>query len=269
MGAIRRSWLRQRQCALPRAQAGDALLSVRALGALRRHCGARRRLLRRCAGADRRADRPQRRGQDHALQLPVAALHLRAKATSCSKDTRILAQPRHAIAELGIGRTFQNVALFDRMSVLRQCQGGLPPPHLDRLHHQRPCACRTRDGEERRITERARGADRLHGPQAVRATSGRRTSASGRRSAWSWRARWPAIRSCSCSTNPQPASTTTRSTCCAGRSARIRDTQNVTVLLVEHHMSLVMSVSDKVVAHRLRQEDRRRHAGRGAAATRT
>ncbi|HXE86163.1 MAG TPA: high-affinity branched-chain amino acid ABC transporter ATP-binding protein LivG, partial [Hyphomicrobiaceae bacterium] len=29
---------------------------------------------------------------------------------------------------------------------------------------------------------------------------------------------------------------------------RIRDTQNVTVLLVEHHMSLVMSVSDNVVA---------------------
>ncbi len=33
-----------------------------------------------------------------------------------------------------------------------------------------------------------------------------------------------------------------------GQIRRIRDTQNVTVLLVEHHMSLVMSVSDKVVA---------------------
>jgi len=29
---------------------------------------------------------------------------------------------------------------------------------------------------------------------------------------------------------------------------RIRDERHVTVLLVEHHMSLVMSVSDKVVA---------------------
>jgi branched-chain amino acid transport system ATP-binding protein len=29
---------------------------------------------------------------------------------------------------------------------------------------------------------------------------------------------------------------------------RVRDVQKVTVLLVEHHMSLVMSVSDKVVA---------------------
>jgi branched-chain amino acid transport system ATP-binding protein len=33
-----------------------------------------------------------------------------------------------------------------------------------------------------------------------------------------------------------------------GQIRRIRDAQDVTVLLVEHHMSLVMSVSDKVVA---------------------
>ena len=33
-----------------------------------------------------------------------------------------------------------------------------------------------------------------------------------------------------------------------GQIKRVRDTQHVTVLLVEHHMSLVMSVSDKVVA---------------------
>ena len=33
-----------------------------------------------------------------------------------------------------------------------------------------------------------------------------------------------------------------------GQIRRVRDAQHVTVLLVEHHMSLVMSVSDKVVA---------------------
>jgi branched-chain amino acid transport system ATP-binding protein len=33
-----------------------------------------------------------------------------------------------------------------------------------------------------------------------------------------------------------------------GQIRRVRDLQKVTVLLVEHHMSLVMSVSDKVVA---------------------
>ena len=34
----------------------------------------------------------------------------------------------------------------------------------------------------------------------------------------------------------------------AGQITRVRDVQKVTVLLVEHHMSLVMAVSDKVVA---------------------
>jgi branched-chain amino acid transport system ATP-binding protein len=33
-----------------------------------------------------------------------------------------------------------------------------------------------------------------------------------------------------------------------GQIRRIRTAQDVTVLLVEHHMSLVMSVSDKVIA---------------------
>ena len=33
----------------------------------------------------------------------------------------ILARPAHRIAEIGIGRTFQNVALFDRLTVLAEC----------------------------------------------------------------------------------------------------------------------------------------------------
>ena len=36
----------------------------------------------------------------------------------------ILSQPRHVIPELGVGRTFQNVALFDRMSVLNNVKVG-------------------------------------------------------------------------------------------------------------------------------------------------
>ena len=36
----------------------------------------------------------------------------------------ILRQPRHVIPQLGIGRTFQNVALFDHMSVLDNIKVG-------------------------------------------------------------------------------------------------------------------------------------------------
>ena len=69
----------QAQCA-PRAAAGRlrrAVERARRVGAFRRHRCARRRLLRRGARPDRRPDRPQRRRQDHALQLPVASLRAR------------------------------------------------------------------------------------------------------------------------------------------------------------------------------------------------
>ena len=44
---------------------------------------------------------------------------------------------------------------------------------------------------------------------------------------------------------------------------KIRDDRKLTVLLVEHHMNLVMGISDHVQRDELRQEDRRWHAGRG------
>ena len=71
---------------------------------------------------------------------------------------------------------------------------------------------------------------------------------SARKSASSWRARWPASRSCCCSTS-RPRGLNHEEVGALGALIRdIRDRLRVTVLLVEHHMSLVMSVSDKVVA---------------------
>ena len=130
----------------------------------------------------------------------------------------ILSEPRHAIPELGIGRTFQNVALFDHMSRARQRQGRLPQPHLDGLHHQRlaPAATRARGAPHHRARA---GARRLHGPRSLRATARPAACRSRCASASSWRARLPATRSCCCSMSRRPASITTRSTCCAARSA--------------------------------------------------
>ena len=130
----------------------------------------------------------------------------------------ILRQPRHAIPELGIGRTFQNVALFDHMSVLDNVKVG--------------CHSRTSTGfitnalrlpqsepEERRITERAEELiafmDLQRHSRACRPAACRSRCAS----ASSSRARSPAAPSCCCSTSRPPASITTRSTCCAARSA--------------------------------------------------
>jgi branched-chain amino acid transport system ATP-binding protein len=162
------------------------------------------------------------------------------------EGSSILAEPRHVIPELGIGRTFQNVALFDRMSVLDNIKVGCHSrthtgflTNALRLPH--------REGEEQRITERAGEliafmdlkpfahlpAGGLPFPVKKRVELARALAG-----------------------NPklllldEPAAGLNHDEVdvLRGQIRRIRDTQKVTVLLVEHHMSLVMSVSDKVVA---------------------
>ena len=158
----------------------------------------------------------------------------------------ILGQPRHAIPELGICRTFQNVALFDRMSVLDNVKVG--------------CHSRSRtgfltnalrlpawEGEERRIAERAAElitfmdlkpyahlpAGGLPFPVKKRVELARALAGSPKLVLLD---------------EPAAGLNHDEVDVLRGQIRRIRDTQNVTVLLVEHHMSLVMSVSDKVVA---------------------
>jgi len=158
----------------------------------------------------------------------------------------ILGLSRHAIPELGICRTFQNVALFDRMSVLDNIKVG--------------CHARTATGfltnalllparcaEERRIAERAaelvafmdlevhahQPAGGLPFPIKKRVELARALAGAPRLLLLD---------------EPAAGLNHDEVDVLRGQIRRIRDTQNVTVLLVEHHMSLVMSVSDKVVA---------------------
>jgi branched-chain amino acid transport system ATP-binding protein len=162
------------------------------------------------------------------------------------EDRSILSEPRHAIPVLGIGRTFQNVALFDRMSVLDNVKVG--------CHSRTSTGFLTnalrlpkRDTEERNITQRAAeliGFMDLK-PFALLPAGGL---------PFPVRKRVELARALA--GNPklllldEPAAGLNHDEVDVLREQirRIRDTQKVTVLLVEHHMSLVMSVSDKVVA---------------------
>ena len=158
----------------------------------------------------------------------------------------ILRQPRHAIPRIGIGRTFQNVALFDRMSVIDNIKVG--------------CHSRTSTGfltnalrlprsepEERRITERAEELARFMDVE-VHA----RLPAGGL--PFPVRKRVELARALAGGPKllllDEPAAGLNHDEVdvLRGQIRRVRDAQHVTVLLVEHHMSLVMSVSDKVVA---------------------
>jgi branched-chain amino acid transport system ATP-binding protein len=158
----------------------------------------------------------------------------------------LLDVPRHRIAGIGIGRTFQNLAIFGSMSVLDNVMIG---------RH-----CRTASGfvsnalrlarvsrEEHASSERAWQLVRFLGLEAVAHTTSAQLPFAVQKRVELARA---------LASEPklllldEPASGLNHEEVgLLGRLIRdIRDRLGVTVLLVEHHMSLVMSVSDKVVA---------------------
>jgi len=158
----------------------------------------------------------------------------------------LLAIPRHRIAAAGIGRTFQNLALFRTMTVLNNVMLG---------RH-----CRTSSGffsnalrlprvarEERETADKVRD---LIAFLRLESVAGQRVSDLP----FGTQKRVELARALASEPKllllDEPASGLNHEEVDAlGKLIRdIRDRLRVTVLLVEHHMSLVMSVSDKVVA---------------------
>jgi branched-chain amino acid transport system ATP-binding protein len=150
----------------------------------------------------------------------------------------------HAIARVGIARTFQNLALWPGMSVLQNVMVG-----MHTTSRQSFLTASLRVGlkkEERRLEERARAVleevdlSRYAGHPAAGLPFGTLKRVELARAIVS---------------NPrlllldEPASGLTHGEVeeLAGVIKRIRDDRGLTVLLVEHHMKMVMGISDKVV----------------------
>jgi branched-chain amino acid transport system ATP-binding protein len=176
----------------------------------------------------------------------LSRLYIPTEGDILFEGLSILRQPRHAIAAIGMGRTFQNVALFDKMSVLDNIKVG--------------CHCQTNSGfiasslrlgavaeEERRIMDRARELATfmeldpfLHHPAGPLPFPIRKRVELARALASS-----PKLLLLD---EPAAGLNHDEVDVLKGQIRRVRDLQKATVLLVEHHMSLVMSVSDRVVA---------------------
>lgn len=158
----------------------------------------------------------------------------------------ILKRPRHDIPHIGIGRTFQNVALFDRMTVLDNVKVGCHSVSSTSFFENALRLPKVK-GEEERITRRA--MELIEFMDLVPFT----TAMAGPLP-FPIRKRVELARALASSPKllllDEPAAGLNHDEIevLKGQIKRVRETQHVTVLLVEHHMSLVMSVSDKVVA---------------------
>jgi branched-chain amino acid transport system ATP-binding protein len=158
----------------------------------------------------------------------------------------ILNRPRHDIPHIGIGRTFQNVALFDRMSVLDNVRVGCHSVSSTSFFENALKLPKVAP-EEERIERRARELIAFMDLVPF-------TDAPAGPLPFPIRKRVELARALASSPKllllDEPAAGLNHDEIetLKGQIRRVRDLQHVTVLLVEHHMSLVMSVSDKVVA---------------------
>jgi branched-chain amino acid transport system ATP-binding protein len=160
--------------------------------------------------------------------------------------TSLLALPRHAIAGAGIGRTFQNVALFGSMSVLDNVMLGRHSRSAGGFLANALRAPRVRR-EERASRERARrllemlGLD-AHAEQPAAALP------------FGTAKRVELARALAAEPKllllDEPASGLNHEEVneLSGLIRTLRERLRLTLLLVEHHMGLVMGLSDRVVA---------------------
>jgi branched-chain amino acid transport system ATP-binding protein len=162
------------------------------------------------------------------------------------EDRSILQQPQHRIAAMGIGRTFQNVALFPTLSVRDNIRiGGHSITKGDAISDMIRLPRRRRTEERldevaREICEflELRQVEDL--PVASLPFGTQKRVELGR--ALAMRPRILLL--------DEPAGGLNHEEVFALGSliVRIRDKLGITILLVEHHMGLVMSIADRVIA---------------------
>ena len=157
----------------------------------------------------------------------------------------VLSVPRYKIPLIGIGRTFQNVALFERLTVLENVMVG---------RHSRTEAGFFSNALRLPAVGREEAAVRQKAMDLIDFMNlGEFTDRVVAGLPFPIRKRVELARALAAEPKllllDEPAAGLNHDEVHTLESQirRVRDIQNVTVLLVEHHMSLVMSVSDKVV----------------------
>ena len=226
---------------------------------------------------DHRHHRPERRRQDDGVQLPHRLLQARPSAgsrcTAAARDFLLERMEGFRIAQTrGVARTFQNIRLFPGMTragepdrrPAQQADAGL------RLHVRSACSALPgyRRAEHEAVEHARYWLDRVG--LTARADLQRRRACPMAPSG-GWRSRAPCAPSpvLLCLDEPAAGLNPRESPSSTSLLLSIRDEHGIGVLLIEHDMSVVMGISDHDRRARLRPQDRRRHARRGARTTPT
>jgi branched-chain amino acid transport system ATP-binding protein len=161
------------------------------------------------------------------------------------RDRSLLSLPAHRIAELGIGRTFQNLALFPTLTVLQNVMIGVHArTRSDFLSNALRLPWVTR--EEAQTRERARELLAFLGLEgvAMHPAAGLPFGTLKRVELARALASAPSLLLVD---EPAGGLNHEEVGALAALLRTIRERRGVTILLVEHHMGLVMQISDNVV----------------------
>jgi branched-chain amino acid transport system ATP-binding protein len=161
----------------------------------------------------------------------------------------VTGKPPHAITERGIGRTFQNIRLFQHMTALENVMVGMharlssarAPLGIVRSVIRTPGIRR----EEKQARERARDLLRFSGLRGRDDELARNLSYGDQRRLEVARAlatgpKLLLLDEPTAGMNPQETSAFTDFV------SKLREEQNLTILLIEHDMKVVMGISDRV-----------------------
>jgi branched-chain amino acid transport system ATP-binding protein len=161
------------------------------------------------------------------------------------RDRSLLAVPTYRIADLGIGRTFQNLALFPTMTVLQNVMVGVHArTRSDFLSNALSLPWVRREDSEVRETARELLAFLGLDAVAMHPAAGLPFGTLKRVELARALASRPALLLVD---EPAGGLNHEEVGALAALLRAIRDRRGVTILLVEHHMGLVMQISDNVV----------------------
>ncbi len=176
----------------------------------------------------------------------LSRLYQPSKGDILMEGSSILSRPVHRIAEIGIGRTFQNVSLFQNMSVIDNVRIGMHSHTTTDIVSdslQLPHVRRTEAAINARVGEIIDYLDL--NDVAARVVAGLPFGTQKRVELARALAAEPKILLLD---EPAGGLNHEEVYVLGDMIKRIRTDRNITVLLVEHHMGLVMSIADHVVA---------------------